>query len=192
MADVYHGSYLGGLARIMANSPSHVKNSKVAYFTDIYAYALICCRPPEENFVTAGMREDGKLHYYERFPDQLRVMYSGKKGYVYHAAAEKASLEMTRPYSFESTEDVAADGCDTVEDVYLALLAEIEKGALVLHRFEDIDPAEQKMMAEHVLNVDAKRNPLMAPFYEQHFSGLSIDETRSGREHAFSELKEDN
>jgi hypothetical protein len=73
-ASLYHGSMIRGLNIIVANAKSHVDGSKVAYFTTDRIYALVCCRSREENFVTMGIK-DGKQQYYERFPDQLRVMY---------------------------------------------------------------------------------------------------------------------
>ena len=75
----YHGSVIGGLDIILANAKSHADGSQVAYFTEDRVYALVCCRSREENFVTMGPR-DGVQHYFERFPDQLRVIYGGKEG----------------------------------------------------------------------------------------------------------------
>ena len=74
----YHGSIIGGLDTILANSKSHTDGSRVAYFTEDRVYALVCCRSREENLVTMGPR-DGVQHYFERFPDQLRVIYGGKE-----------------------------------------------------------------------------------------------------------------
>ena len=60
---LYHGSNVGGLHVIKANAKSHVTGECVAYFTEDRCYALVCCRDREENFVTMGIREDGKQHY---------------------------------------------------------------------------------------------------------------------------------
>lgn len=189
MSIVFHGSCMGGLTAICANSPSHMKKADVAYFTNSYVYALICCRLPEENFVTAGMRE-GKLHYYERFPNQLKVIYAGKRGYIYKADTDKTPLEETRPYSFESMTDVPVDGCDYIEDVYEAISAEIKKGSLIVHRFEEIDPAEQKMMRDHILAQKKEWKPAMVPFYEKHFGDLSFANSACGTIRAFEETKQ--
>ena len=77
---LYHGSIIKNLKGIKANAYSHTNNKNVAYFTEDRVYALICCRKQEENFVTIGLR-DGKQHYYERFPEQLKTLYGGKRGY---------------------------------------------------------------------------------------------------------------
>lgn len=71
---LYHGSSIGNFEYIKANSKSHKTGRNVAYFTSSRIYALICCRIPSENFVTVGLRKDGKLHYFERFPNQLDTL----------------------------------------------------------------------------------------------------------------------
>lgn len=88
--DLYHGTVIGGLDVILANSKSHKDGSKVAYFTTDRVYALVCCRPKTENFVTMGLREDKKQHYYERFPNQLRVMHERRERWqCYHSSLRR-------------------------------------------------------------------------------------------------------
>ncbi len=74
---LYHGTILSGLNTIKANSMSHTTGKSVAYFSEDRCYALICCRNRTENFLTMGVRADGKPHYYERFPNQLKTLYKG-------------------------------------------------------------------------------------------------------------------
>ena len=59
----YHGSIIGGLDTILANSKSHTDGSRVAYFTEDRVYALVCCRSRQENFVTMGPDRNGIQHY---------------------------------------------------------------------------------------------------------------------------------
>ena len=78
----YHGSIIGGLDTILANSKSHTDGSRVAYFTEDRVYALVCCRSREENLVTMGPR-DGVKHYFEpsgfiRHPGAHPGPYLGK------------------------------------------------------------------------------------------------------------------
>ena len=80
---LYHGSVLAGLQVIQANARSHTTGKQVAYFTEDRCYALVCCRSSSENFVTMSLAKDGKQHYFERFPDQLKTLYNGKRGYLY-------------------------------------------------------------------------------------------------------------
>ena len=80
---LYHGTVVPGLDTIQANAKSHATGMPVAYFTEDRCFALVYCRSRNENFVTMGIRADGKQHYFERFPNQLDVLYKGMRGYLY-------------------------------------------------------------------------------------------------------------
>lgn len=165
---LYHGSFFPGLTVIRANAVSHATGRQVAYFTDSYASALIYCRRPEENFVTAGIRPDGKQHYFERFPRQLETLYQGLSGHIY-SVPDESGFTHVRDAIWEREEDVPVSAEETVPDVYAALLSEIGKGTLVLHRYGDIDPEEQRMMTQYFREHIAEMPPEMQPFYRKHF-----------------------
>ncbi len=167
----YHGSIIGGLDTILANSKSHTDGSRVAYFTEDRVYALVCCRSREENLVTMGPR-DGVQHYFERFPDQLRVIYGGKEGFIYRPVSS-GTLEHTRDHTWESHEDVPVVLHEYVPDVYTAILEEEKAGNVVIHRYDEIDPAEQKDHANHLRDY-ALNNPQLTyrDFLIEHFSKL--------------------
>lgn len=92
----YHGTVIPGLDTIKATAKSHATGMPVAYFTEDRCYALVCCRSRNENFVTMGIRADGKQHYFERFPNQLEVLYKGKRGYL--ASVDKGIHNKTTKY----------------------------------------------------------------------------------------------
>lgn len=168
---LYHGTIIGGLDHIKANSKSHTTGKPAACFTEDRCYALVCCRSREENFVTMGLREDGKQHYYERFPDQLKVLYKGRRGYLY-LAGPSAVLANTRGHTWESAADVPVSGCEVIEDVYAEILNEEARGNLVIHRYGDIDPAEQQMHADYIKAHLGDEGEAMGRFYQKHFSSL--------------------
>lgn len=122
---LYHGTSIGGLCTIKANSISHVFGKTVAYFTEDRCYALICCRDRSENFVTVGLNKDGKQHFYERFPDQLKILYGGKQGYIY-LTESAAGLKKSKGHTWESEVDVPVSRCEVVDDVY----SEVERGEI--------------------------------------------------------------
>ena len=169
---LYHGTVLDGLRVIKANSSSHVSGKPVAYFTEDRCYALICCRGRGENFVTIGLREDGKQHYYERFPNQLEVLYGGKQGYLYSPAAEAKGLKNSKGHTWESELDVPVRLCEAVEDVCSEILKEEKAGRIVIHRYSEIDPTEQKMHARYVKEHMDEEGEAMKRFYLTHFSPL--------------------
>ena len=168
---LYHGSVIGGLSFIRANSLSHTTGKPAAYFTSDRCYALICCRAPESNFVTMGLRDDGKQHYYERFPDQLKVLYGGKHGYLY-ILNQYDGLTNTQGHTWESAQDMPIDRCVVIEDVYKALLQEEVNGSMIIHRYHEIDPAEQKLHANYIRDHLDMQGEEMKTFFLTHFSGL--------------------
>lgn len=167
----YHGSIFSGLNTILANARSHVDGSKVAYFTTDRVYALVCCRSRRENFVTMGPR-DGVQHYFERFPDQLRILYEGKEGFLYRPVSTEG-FKNTKGNTWESPVDVPVLLHEHIPNVYEEILREEAAGNVIIHHYAEIDPDEQKMHANYIHNdLD---NPLCAEYRDfllQHFSSL--------------------
>lgn len=168
---LYHGTAIGNLRVIKANSKSHVTGKMVAYFTEDRCYALICCRDRNENFVTMGFRQDGKQHYYERFPNQLKTLYSGKQGYIYLIETSKG-LRNTKGHTWESEIDVPVRRYEVVNDVYSEILKEEDMGNIIIHRYSEIDPSEQKMHANYIKEHIDDEGEAMKQFYLAHFSSL--------------------
>lgn len=168
---LYHGTRTEGLNIIKANAASHTTSEKVAYFTEDRCYALICCRNRNENFVTMGLGEDGKQHYFERFPNQLRILYSGKQGYLYLTEKTERLIKV-KGHTWESKTDVPVCQCEVIEDLYSEILKEEEMGKLIIHRYSEIDKAEQKMHANYIKEHINDEGPEMRQFYLAHFSSL--------------------
>ncbi|MBQ6292798.1 MAG: zinc dependent phospholipase C family protein [Lachnospiraceae bacterium] len=167
----YHGSIIKGLNIILANARSHTDGSMVAYFTTDRVYALVCCRSRQENFVTMGPR-DGVQHYFERFPDQLRVLYEGKEGFLYRPVSPEG-FKNTKGNTWESPVDVPVVLHEHIPDVYAEILREETAGNVIIHRYIEIDPAEQKMHANYIR--DHLDDPLCTEYRDfllKHFSSL--------------------
>lgn len=168
---LYHGSMIKGLQVILANARSHADGSHVAYFTTDRVYALICCRRRKENFVTMGIK-DGIQHYYERFPNQLRVMYDGKEGFLYQPISND-TLANTNGHTWESHVDVPVVLREHILDVYAEIRREEAAGNVMIHRYYDIDPEEQRMHASYIR--EHLDDPLFAEYRDfllRHFSPL--------------------
>ena len=169
---LYHGSSIPGVTVIKANSKSHTTGKPVAYFIEDRCYALVCCRSRAENFVTMGVGADGKQHYMERFPNQLEIIYAGKQGYLYCPASMDGLKRGKKGHSWESEQDVSVSQCEVIPDVYRAILQEEAQGNVVIHRYSEIDPAEQKMHANYIRDHLTDEGEEMARFYYSHFSSL--------------------
>ncbi|MBQ6116578.1 MAG: hypothetical protein IJL08_04545 [Oscillospiraceae bacterium] len=168
----YHGSIISGLNIILANAISHVDGSKVAYFTTDRVYALVCCRSRRENFVTMGPDRNGIQHYFERFPDQLKTMYEGKEGFLYQPVSTVV-LTNTKGHTWESSVNVPVILAEYIPNVYAEILREEVAGNVIVHRYAEIDPDEQKMHANYVR--DHLDDPLFTEYRDfllQHFSSL--------------------
>ena len=168
---LYHGSVIEGLPVILAHSKSHTDDSRVAYFTTDRVYALVCCRTPEENFVTMGPK-DGVQHYFERFPDQLKIMYEGREGFLYQPVST-AGLKKGKGNSWVSPADVPVILREHVLNVYEEILREELAGNVIIHRYNEIDPAEQKDQANYFRNhLDEPWAASYRDFLMKHFSPL--------------------
>lgn len=168
---LYHGTPIGGLNIIKANAKSHTTGKKVAYFTEDRCYALVCCRNQSENFVTMGLRKDGKQHYFERFPNQLQTLYGGKRGYLYLLESTDG-LSRGKGSAWESETDVPVRQCEVVDDVYTEILKEEQMANMVIHRYSEIDPVEQKQAANDIKKYMETVSEEMKRFYIEHFSSL--------------------
>lgn len=168
---LFHGSNIGGLQIIKANSKSHATGESVAYFTEDRCYALVCCRSHENNFVTMGLKSDGKQHYYERFPEQLKTLYSGKRGYLYFLVTTDGMVN-TKGHTWESKTDVPIHQCEVIEDIYFEILKEEANGNIIIHRYSEIDQAEQKMHANYIKEHIEDEGEKMKHFSISHFSSL--------------------
>ena len=168
---LYHGTTIGGLNIIKANAKSHTSGKTVVYFTEDRCYALVCCRSRNENFVTMGLGRDGKQHYFERFPDQLRILYGGKRGYIYVIAMADGLIN-TKGHTWESEIDIPVHQYEVVDNIYTEILKEEQTGNIVIHRYAEIDPIEQKQHANYIKEHIDDEGEEMRQFYLTHFSSL--------------------
>lgn len=161
-----------GLDTILANAKSHADGRNVAYYTTDRVHALACCRSREENFVTMGPDRNGIQHYFERFPDQLKVMYDGKEGFLYRPIVAVA-LKNTKGHTWESPVDVPVILHEHIPNVYTEILREETLWNVIIHRYAEIDPAEQKLHANGIR--DYLNDPISSEYRDflfQHFSSL--------------------
>ena len=115
---------------------------------------------------------DGKQHYFERFPYQLKVLYGGKEGFLY-SPVSTANLKNTKGHTWESGADVPVVLREHVSDVYAEILSEEAAGNVIIHRYAEIDPAEQKLHANYIRDhLDDPINAEYREFLYRHFSPL--------------------
>lgn len=113
----------------------------------------------------------GKQHYIERFPNQLEALYKGRQGYIYLLDSTDG-LTHGKGHSWESKHDVPISQCESIADVYSEILREESLGNIIIHRYAEIDPAEQKKHANYIRDHLTDEGEEMAKFYCTHFSAL--------------------
>ncbi|MBR3299729.1 MAG: hypothetical protein IKI64_11120 [Clostridia bacterium] len=99
-------------------------------------------------------------------------MYSGKDGFIYTPISTE-TLKNTRGNSWESASDVPVFLLEHVKDVYVEILKEEAAGRVIIHRYDEIDRAEQKEHANYFR--DHLNDPVFAEYREfiyRHFSTL--------------------
>lgn len=75
-------------------------------------------------------------------------------------------------HSWESECDVPVAQCEIIDDVYSEILREEALGNMVIHRYSEVDPAEQKRHANYLRDHLMDEGEEMAKFYYLHFSSL--------------------
>ena len=114
---------------------------------------------------------DGRQHYFERFPNQLESLYKGRQGYIYLLDSTDG-LTHGKGHSWESEHDVPVSQCESIADVYSEILREESLGNIIIHRYAEIDPAEQTEHANYIRDHITDEGDEMAKFYRTHFSAL--------------------
>ncbi len=167
---LFHGTTEENIERLEPVSKDR-EGKPVAFLTDVFAYSLFYIRDREIDFVTCGVRTGGKVHYDEKFPDQLRVLYAGRAGWVYEAEAQAEKHTINGIWLCR--ESCAVVKKHFVADAYEAIMKEIEKGNVEVRRYEDATEEEKALDREGmVLKLRGMRNmsEKCATFYREHFA----------------------
>lgn len=63
---------------------------------------------------------------------------------------------------------------EVVDDIYSEILKEEEMGNIIIHKYSEIDPVEQKMHADYIKEHIDDEGEEMKRFYLAHFGSLWI------------------
>lgn len=133
----YHCSPTAGLTVLEPRRPKAFDKPSRVYMTTSLPMALLY---GVRNFeYTYGYTRHGQIYYEEYFPDALRILYRGKRASLYVCAP--AQVETTRiPNEAVSDQPVPVLRETPVPDVYEALLAQEQLGALIIRRYAELSP----------------------------------------------------
>lgn len=168
---LYHGTTVPNLDRLKACSCDRDGNP-ILYLTDNPVYSLFYIRDREIDFVTCGVGRDGKVHYDEKFPNQLELMYKGKSGYLYET---DIPAELTRvPGIWLCREDANVMGMEYIPDVYDAIRDEIQNGNVDFLPYEALTLTQKELNHQGMVHEflrsgcrNSKRTVLLRKFYPE-------------------------
>ncbi len=162
---VFHGTLEGGIS-VLSPLSKNGEGKPVVFLTDNYAYSLFYIRDRSVDFVTCGVGADGKVHYEEWFPNQLKTLYSGRSGWVYEADVE------TEPHRIRgvriSHQEVTISRCYPIKDAYQEIQEEIQKGNIILRTFEEASEAELRKDRDGLVNM-LQHGPTITPERQSFF-----------------------
>ncbi len=142
---LYHGSSTASIEQLQPFSSNH--DRAYVYLTDCATLALFYAHNPIQRpggFFPYWFDKEGRLQYDEYFPDQLRAMYEGHSGWVYHVESDGLPQLEKMPWVYLSETPVPVLHAEYVPDLYAALLQAESDGRLRLNRYEDIPAAMQE------------------------------------------------
>ena len=131
----YHCSQTAGLTVLRPGKPKTFDKPTRVYMTTLLPMALMYSVRNYE--YTYGYTKDGQIHFDEYFPNELELLYRGKRAYLYTCAPE--TVETTQiPNEAASTQDVPILSETVIPDAYNALLEQERLGTLVIRRYHDL------------------------------------------------------
>jgi len=140
---IYHGSGVGGIKVLKSQKSMHDKEY-IYFSTDIVVASLYTVHPLPRPYYYFPYGFDngreGKCRYGEYYPDALKEVYGGKRGFIYECDADGEKLENpTNIFCARlSSVPVKVDRCIEIEDMYEWLLEREGEGKFVLKRFETL------------------------------------------------------
>lgn len=165
----YHGTTVGGLETLRVNSIGGNGNP-VLYLTDNHAYSLFYIRDRDIDFVTCGVGTDGVVHYDEKVPHQLALLYQGKSGYVYEVEANAEPTKISGIYV--TSQDLQIVGVEYIPDVYDTICNEIDKGNVDILYYEELTEEQKQLNNEGMRRwflAERGMNPKKEMFLRMHF-----------------------
>lgn len=173
----FHGSPIGGSTVLIPRVSEH--GEALVYLTERPEHALIYAVKPVPapfSYYPYGFAPDGRPVYTEYFPDALRLLYGGRRGYLYRVERLPEDGDVTGIRGVHTCRlPVAVDGVTAYDDLGMALLAAADEGRICLRRFAQIGE-EERAKISHTLwrelrekTADAEAKARMHLFLQEHF-----------------------
>lgn len=147
---LYHISPTPGIRVLTPCVSTHGK--AYVYAIDNLVTALLFGAQHDDFDFILDVNEDGIPEVHECYPDAFFSVYAGKGCSVYELCNEGFLREMT-PWEPELVceSEVTVEREVTIDDLYIRLLQEQERGNLILHRYTD-STEYKKLISEHIVD----------------------------------------
>lgn len=178
---LYHGSKIPNIESLRPFSSNHDK--PYVYLTHSRVLATIYAHNPltrPNGFFSYWWGKDGTLYYDEYFENQLEVIYSGQKGYVYECEGQYPQMEKM-PWVYLSEENVPVANYIEIPNICEQLLQYEREGLLKVQRWNEVS-VKQREVWENVVKRSLMKTDLTTPtgveYYEYiktHFKNITVD-----------------
>lgn len=154
MEYLYHGSAVGGITKLRANSVLHGTQRRVLYLTDSIPYALFYIWDPRRTgfqykHITAWL-EAGQANYEEQFPGQLQAFYQGASGWLYRVEKTPEMEEVKGREGLFCASEETPTAAEPIPDVYEALLSYEAVGQVKIWHFAQRPPEKQEELTQRI------------------------------------------
>ncbi|MFR1519299.1 MAG: hypothetical protein ACLSVG_11130 [Clostridia bacterium] len=150
MTNIFYHATNKKLDELLPLSKKHSGDGRVCYFTPNRAYALFYIRDMEINHVTCGVGDNGIPVYYEQFPQQLKIMYSGRSGYIYTLINNGEIVNGHTNGVWFSTQPIKVASVSFVKDVYDEIIKAESVGEVQIIRYEDLSEEKKLQITEMI------------------------------------------
>ncbi|MBQ8830387.1 MAG: hypothetical protein IJ017_02165 [Oscillospiraceae bacterium] len=167
----YHCSPTAGLTVLKAQKPETFEKPAGVYLTTLFPMALMYAIKNYE--YTYGYTVEGKIYFYESFPNALEVLYRGKSASLYLCAPES-----TNPTSIPN-EAVSEAAVPIVSETHIpdacdALLKQEQEGTLTIYRYHELSEEMRNWICTEAAGEIRKCNLIntpgpMADYYRKHY-----------------------
>ena len=142
---LFHGSRTGGIAVLEPKLADHDRPYVYMTTNEIVALFYLCNAVEKPYYwFPYGFNADGVPVYHELYPNALREVSEGVHGYIYEVEAGEDQVIPFKniPVARLATEPIAVSKCRSVANAYALLMEYVERGALIIDRYEDKTPEQ--------------------------------------------------
>ena len=152
MKNIFYHASNKKLDELLPLSNNHGGDGKVCYFTSNRAYALFYIRDMNINHVTCGIDDNGIPVYYEQFPQQLKILYGGRSGYIYTVINHGEIVSGHTNGVWISTQPIKVASASFIKNVYDEIITAESSGEIQIIRYEDLSEEKKLQTIEMICN----------------------------------------